>query len=75
MVFGIRTFNKTTITALAYALFTPLDVWLGFKLGTEDYSTAAVLLIVIMVLEFVCVKSWFNAQTDEIKQIIEKKGD
>jgi len=59
--------KKTTITALYYTLLTPINVWTGYELGTENYIIAIPLILIVMVLEFNCVKYWFEAQTEEIK--------
>ena len=59
--------KKTTITALFYTLLTPINVWTGYELGTENYIIAIPLILIVMVLEFNCVKYWFEAQTEEIK--------
>lgn len=59
--------KKTTITAIYYTVITPINVWTGYELGTENYKLAIPLVIIIMVLEFHCVKFWFEAQTEEIK--------
>ena len=59
--------KKTTKTAIYYTLLTPINVWTGYELGTENYKLAIPLVIIIMILEFHCVKFWFEAQTEEIK--------
>lgn len=59
--------KKTTITALFYTLLTPINVWTGYELGTENYTLAIPLVIIVMILEFISVKCWFEAQTEEIK--------
>jgi hypothetical protein len=61
--------KKTTITALFYTLLTPINVWTGYELGTENYTLALPLVIVVMILEFISVKYWFEAQTEEIKNV------
>jgi hypothetical protein len=61
--------KKTTITALFYTLLTPINVWTGYELGTENYKLAIPLVIIVMILEFISVKFWFEAQTDEIKNV------
>lgn len=61
--------KKTTLTALFYTLLTPLNVWTGFELGTENYALAIPLVIFIMIIEFYSVKSWFAAQTEEITNV------
>ena len=59
--------KKTTITALFYTLLTPINVWTGYELGTENYTFAIPLVIIVMILEFLSVKYWFEAQTEEIE--------
>ena len=61
--------KKTTITALYYTLLTPINVWTGYELGTENYKIAIPLILIVMILEFHCVKYWFEAQTEEIKNV------
>ncbi|MCE8425556.1 MAG: hypothetical protein J5U17_07230 [Candidatus Methanoperedens sp.] len=61
--------KKTTLTALYYTLLTPLNVWTGFELGTENYGLAIPLVIMVMIMEFYSVTSWFEAQTEEIKNV------
>ncbi|MCX9081019.1 MAG: hypothetical protein OIN83_02360 [Candidatus Methanoperedens sp.] len=58
--------KKTTLTALYYTLLTPINVWTGYELGTENYRIAMPLILIVMILEFHCVKYWFEAQTEEI---------
>jgi hypothetical protein len=65
--FKRRKMKKTTVTALFYTLLTPINVWTGYELGTENYNFAIPLVIIVMILEFVSVKYWFEAQTEEIK--------
>ena len=61
--------KKTTITALYYTLLTPINVWTGFELGTENYLLALPLVVIVMIIEFRSVKYWFEAQTEEIQNI------
>lgn len=61
--------KKTTITALYYTLLTPINVWTGYELGTENYAIAIPLILIVMFLEFHCVKFWFAAQTEEIQNV------
>lgn len=61
--------KKTTITALFYTLLTPINVWTGYELGIENYKFAIPLVIIVMILEFFSVKYWFEAQTEEIKNV------
>jgi hypothetical protein len=61
--------KKTTITALFYTLLTPINVWTGYELGTENYKLALPLVIIGMIMEFFCVKYWFEAQTEEITNV------
>lgn len=61
--------KKTTITAVYYTLLTPINVWTGYALGIENYQLAIPLILVVMILEFHCVKYWFEAQTEEIKNV------
>jgi len=61
--------KKTTITALFYTLLTPINVWTGYEFGTENYKLAIPLVIIVMILEFISVKYWFEAQTEEIKNV------
>lgn len=61
--------KKTTITALYYTLLTPINVWTGYELGTQNYTIAIPLVIIVMILEFRSVKFWFEAQTEEIKNV------
>jgi len=61
--------KKTTITALYYTLLTPINVWTGYELGIENYKFAIPLVILVMILEFHSVKYWFEAQTEEIKNV------
>jgi hypothetical protein len=61
--------KKTTITALFYTLLTPINVWTGYELGTENYIFAIPLVFIVMILEFLSVKYWFEAQTEEIKNV------
>jgi hypothetical protein len=61
--------KKTTITALYYTLLTPINVWTGYELGIENYKFAIPLVIIVMILEFISVKYWFEAQTEEIKNV------
>ncbi len=63
--------KKTTITALFYTLLTPINVWTGYELGIENYLLAIPLVIAIMILEFCCIKFWFEAQTEEIRNASE----
>ena len=64
--------KKTTITAIYYTLLTPINVWTGYELGIANYKLAIPLVIIIMILEFNCVKFWFEAQTEEIKNFRKK---
>jgi hypothetical protein len=50
-----------------YTLLTQINVWIGYELGIENYKLAISLVFIIMILEFHCVKFWFEAQTEEIK--------
>jgi hypothetical protein len=61
--------KKTTITALFYTLLTPINVWTGYEMGTGNYKFAIPLVISVMILEFLSVKYWFEAQTEEIKNV------
>jgi hypothetical protein len=63
---GIK-MKKTTITAIYYTLLTPVNIWTGYELGIGNYKLAILLVSIIMILEFHCVKFWFEAQTEEIK--------
>lgn len=66
--------KKTTITALYYTLLTPINVWTGYELGIENYYLAIPLVIIVMILEFHSVKYWFDAQTEEIKNVEINRG-
>lgn len=61
--------KKTTTTALFYTLLTPINVWTGYELGTENYKLALPLVIIVMIMEFISVKYWFEAQTEEIRNV------
>jgi hypothetical protein len=46
------------------------NVWIGYELGTENYKHAIpIIIIIIMELEFISIKYWFEAQTEEINNI------
>ncbi|MCX9084458.1 MAG: hypothetical protein OIN87_06650 [Candidatus Methanoperedens sp.] len=67
--------KKTTLTALYYTLLTPINVWTGYELGIENYRLAIPLVIIVMILEFQSVRFWFEAQTEEIKNVGKKYQD
>lgn len=60
--------SKTTLTGIIYSILTPLNVWVGYELGTENWKLAIPLVIVVMAIEFVNVRLWVEAQTESILQ-------
>ena len=58
--------KTATRAAILYALAVPINVWAGYKLGVEEYPFACGLVIVSMFIEYLSVKSWIQAQTEEV---------
>lgn len=58
--------SKTTLTGLSYSILTPLNVWVGYALGTENWDLAIPLLLFVMAIEFINVRLWVEAQAEHI---------
>lgn len=61
--------KTTTLTGLLYAILVPVQVWTGYELGTGRYNNAAVLVVVMMVIEAFTVRLWITAQTEEVRNL------
>lgn len=44
----------------------PIQVWAGFELGTSNYLFAIALIGIVMVLDFIGIQLWIDAQTEDI---------
>ena len=60
--------KKVTITGIIYSVLTPLNVWVGYELGTENWNLAIPLVIFIMIIEFFNVRLRVEAQTESIEE-------
>lgn len=61
------------LTAILYAVETPVGVWAGFEFGKANYLYGIVLTVVMMMFEITAVITWMNAQTIEIDDDLNKK--
>lgn len=57
---------KKYLTALLYAIETPVGVWTGLEIDHQHYIKSCLLIAVLSALVFFGVLLWFKAQTDEI---------
>ncbi len=59
--------KKSTKVGIIYSILTPLSVWTGYELGIGNWFLAIPLILISMIFEFINVKLWIDAQTEDLK--------
>ena len=56
--------RKAVIVGIIYALLTPLNVWAGYSLATDEFLVAAIIIGVIAFGQIISTALWIQAQVE-----------